>query len=222
VTNHTGNVYIYKANGTKASLENGFLEIGDGISTGDGSAEIQILGGRATARIGPYSRFVMKEYTPQEKVAELIKGKVYIAVDKIDEYMKKMKEEIAQHKSDPTFKDKIMSKIVNKYEKILDRHKKLKSGAYSTMDPWGCLGSAPLISTATIAAAVRGTKFLVFEDEKTETELIVLCGIVDVKAIKGDESVSIDAGYRIRATKDGVISKPEKIDLKKLKRWWEK
>jgi len=27
---------------------------------------------------------------------------------------------------------------------------------------------------------------------------------------------------RIRAAKDGVISKPEKIDLKKIKRWWKK
>jgi len=42
------------------------------------------------------------------------------------------------------------------------------------------------------------------------------------QAIKGNVSVSVDAGYgyKIRATKDGVLSKPEKIDLKKIKRWW--
>lgn len=224
VTNHTGNVYIYKANGTKASLENGFLEIGDGIWTGDGSAEIQILGGRATARIGPHSRFVMKEYTPQEKVAELIKGKVYIAVDKIDEYMKKMKKEIAQHKSDPTLKDKVVGKMMDEYEKILDRYKKVKSGEYDDRSAFGTgiLGMTLMLRTPCAVAGVRGTKFLVFEDEKTGTELIVLRGIVDVKAIKGNESVSVDAGYRIRVTKDGIISKPEKIDLKKLKRWWKR
>jgi ferric-dicitrate binding protein FerR (iron transport regulator) len=64
---------------------------------------------------------------------------------------------------------------------------------------------------------------MVFEDEKTGTELIVLEGAVDVKAIKGEESfIPVDAGYSVRATKDGVISKPEKIDLKKLERWWER
>jgi len=50
----------------------------------------------------------------------------------------------------------------------------------------------------------------------------VLEGVVDVKATKGDESIPVDAGYRIRTSKDCVISKPEKIDLKKIKRWWEK
>lgn len=50
----------------------------------------------------------------------------------------------------------------------------------------------------------------------------MLEGVVDVKAIKGGKSVSVDAGYRIRVIKDGIISKPEKIDLKKIKRWWHK
>jgi hypothetical protein len=43
-----------------------------------------------------------------------------------------------------------------------------------------------------------------------------------VKAIKGEKTFLVDAGNRIHVTKDGDISNPEKIDLKKIKRWWEK
>jgi len=223
VTHYTGDVRIYGTNSSKVSLKDGLLKPGDEIWTGDGSAEIQMLGGRATTKIGPHSNLIMRGYTPQEKVAELIKGKVYIAVDKIDEYVKKMKEEIAQHKSDPTFKDKVVGKMLDKYEGVLDRYeKKVKSIRFND-DVKGMMGLLPMvIRTPCAVLADRGTKFLVFEDEKTGTELIVLEGVVDVKAIKGTESTSVNAGYRIRATKDGVISKPEKIDLKKLKRWWEK
>jgi len=45
---------------------------------------------------------------------------------------------------------------------------------------------------------------------------------VDVKTINEDEIFSVAAGYKIRATKDGVISKPEKIDPMKIERWWER
>jgi hypothetical protein len=52
--------------------------------------------------------------------------------------------------------------------------------------------------------------------------VIVLEGAADMKAIKEEASTSVDAGYRIRTSKNGVISKPGKIDLKKMKRWREK
>ena len=77
--------------------------------------------------------------------------------------------------------------------------------------------------TSGFAGAIRGTKFLIFEDEKAGTEVIVLEGIVEVKAIKGDdESILVYVGYRILVTKDGVISRPEKIDQAKIERWWER
>lgn len=78
------------------------------------------------------------------------------------------------------------------------------------------------VLTPTAIVATRGTEFMVFEREGIGTEIIVLEGIVDVKAIKGDKTFAVDAGYRIRVTKDGVVSGPEKIDLKKIQRWWER
>jgi len=89
MTNYRGNVYILKANGEKTYPDNGFLEPGDKVWTGNGTAEIQMLDGRANAKLGPYSEFEMQKDTAQEQVAELLKGKVYMAVDKIDDYAEK-------------------------------------------------------------------------------------------------------------------------------------
>jgi ferric-dicitrate binding protein FerR (iron transport regulator) len=69
---------------------------------------------------------------------------------------------------------------------------------------------------------VRGTEFLVFEDDKTGTEIIVLEGSVEMKGTKGEKTTIVNAGYKGTATKDGILSDPEKIDLSNLERWWEK
>jgi len=116
----------------------------------------------------------------------------------------------------------LMQEIAEEYEQKKDRIEKVKSGKYDTYGVLGPLGSAPLIRTPCVAIAIRGTKLLVFENETKGTRIIVLEGTVDVKTIKEDEIFSVDAGYRIRASKDGVISNPEKIDLMKIKRWWER
>ena len=69
---------------------------------------------------------------------------------------------------------------------------------------------------------MRGTEFLVFEDDQTGTEIIVLEGSVEMKGTKGDKTVIVNAGYKGAATKGGILSDPEKIDLSKIERWWER
>lgn len=69
------------------------------------------------------------------------------------------------------------------------------------------------VRTANAIFGIRGTEFLVLEDEKTGTEILVLEGTVEVKAIKAGETFPVDAGYKIRVSRDGVISRPEKVDL---------
>ena len=201
-----------------------FLEPGDEIWTyGNSSVQMQFLDGRGTLKLGEYSKFRMEEDKQGKQIINILKGKIYIGLDKLDDYQKTMEEKIKAYKEDvATVKDKVVQKIVDKYEEKKNRFEKLKSEGYRTRDPLGFLGSGPLFRTPCIVLAVRGTKFMVFEDEKTGTEVIVLEGAVELKAIKGEKTFIVNAGYRIRATKDGVISKPEKIDLKKIKRLWEK
>ena len=228
VTGRTGRATIFsKRLNESINLDDdraAFLEPGDEIWTyGNSSVEMQFLDGRGTLQLGEYSRFRMEEDKPGTQIINMIKGKIYIGVDKLDEYRNMVEEKLKAYQEDvSTIKDEVVRKMVNEYEQKKDRWKKLKSGRYSTYGFLGPLGSAPLIRTPTCVLAERGTKFLVFEDETTGTEVTVLEGAVEVKPTKGDNTFLVDAGNRIHVTRDGVISRPEKIDLKKIKRWWGK
>jgi len=212
MTNYTGNVYIIKANGEKASPDNGFLDPGDKVWTGNGSAEIQMLDGRGSATLGPYSEFVMKKDTPQEQVVELLKGKVYMAVDKIDEYAKKMKEKIDQYKEDlQTIKQ------LNK-EDIADLKKEIRKRQFLLEHRECHLGPDEKIYCITAVCAVRGTKFTSKIKDNNTYEVIVLEGIVDVTIPEKDKTLSVDTGNKAIIGVDGDV-KVEKID--QIKKWWE-
>lgn len=201
-----------------------FLEPGDEIWTyGNSSVQMQFLDGRGTLKLGEYSKFRMEEDKQGKQIINILKGKIYIGLDKLDDYQKMMEEKIRRYKSDTALvKDEVVGKLVEEHEKLQERLEKAKKGGYrSTSLLWPLLPGYEF-RTPCIVLAIRGTKFMVFEDEKTGTEVIVLEGAVELKAIKGEKTFIVDAGYRILATKDGVISKPEKIDLKKIKRLWEK
>ena len=212
MTNYTGNVYIIKANGEKASPDNGFLDPGDKVWTGNGSAEIQMLDGRGSATLGPYSEFVMKKDTPQEQVVELLKGKVYMAVDKIDEYAKKMNEKIDQYKEDlQTIKQ------LNK-EDIADLKKEIRKRQFLLEHRECHLGPDEKIYCITAVCAVRGTKFTSEIKDNNTYEVIVLEGIVDVTIPEKDKTLSVDTGNKAIIGVDGDV-KVEKID--QIKKWWE-
>ena len=43
-----------------------------------------------------------------------------------------------------------------------------------------------------------------------------------MKGTKGEKTIIVNAGYKGTATKGGILSDPEKIDISNLERWWEK
>ena len=227
VTGRTGRAVIFsKRLNESINLDDNraaFLEPGDEIWTyGNSSVEMQFLDGRGTLKLGEYSKFKIEEDGQGTQIINMLKGKIYIGLDKIDDYQKMMEEKISRYKSDTALvKDEVVDRLVEEHEKLQERLEKAQKGYNSTSLLWPLLPGFEF-RTSGFAGAVRQTEFLVFEDEKAGTELIVLEGVVDVKAIKGDNTFLVDAGYRIRATKDGVISRPEKIDQAKIERWWEK
>jgi len=230
ITDYSGDVYVFseKQGKTIKVGENSVfcLKPGEVILTkGNSSVEMQFLDGRGAVSIGEHSKLSIEENESGPQTINMIKGKIHIAVNKLDEYRKMFEGKLKSYKeleNPSTVKDVLMQEIAEEYEQKKDRIEKVKSGKYDTYGFLGPLGSAPLIRTPTAVLGIRGTKLLVFEDEKTGTKVVVLEGTVDVKAIKGDESIPVDAGYKIGATKDGAISKPEKIDLMKIEKWWEK
>ena len=218
VTNHTGNAYIIKANGEKASIDNGFLEPGDKVWTGDGTAEVQMLDGRATARLGPYSEFAMKKDTPEEQAAELLKGKVYMAVDKIDEYAKMMKEKIEKYKEDLQTIKQLNKEDINEVENYITKEVKKKHFILSHSGCW--IGSDDKIHCLTAVCAVRGTKFTSeIKDNNNTTEVVVLEGTVDVSIPEKNKTLSVEAGNKATIGLDGGI-KAEQIE--QIERWWER
>ncbi|MBW2631751.1 MAG: FecR domain-containing protein [Deltaproteobacteria bacterium] len=230
ITDYSGDVYVWseKQGKTIKLGEDSVLCLKPGeviLTKGNSRVEVQFLDGRGAVRIGEHSRLSIEENESGSQTINMIKGKIHIAVNKLDEHRKMFEEKLKSYKdleNPSTVKDVLMQEIAEEYEEKKDRIEKVKSGKYDSYGFLGPLGSAPLIRTSGFSGAVRGTKFLVFEDEKRGSELIVLEGVVDVKAIKGEKIFPVDAGYRIQASKDGVISKPEMIDPTKTETWWEK
>ncbi|MFN3921841.1 MAG: hypothetical protein ACK4K4_05530, partial [Caldimicrobium sp.] len=225
MTSYTGNVYIIKANGDKVAPENAFLEPGDKIRTARGTAEIEMLNGRASVKLGPYSEFVMGEGPAEEQIVELSKGKVYVGVEKIDEYLNKMRERL-----DKTMEDiKKLGKVTKQLtEAMIHCSKKwnadLQLCIHDYLEEHGYREALRIfhpykIRCPTAVIGPRGTKFVVEVKNPDMTEIMVLEGSVEVSSLTGDKKVIVNEGYKVIVTKDG-IEQPEKIiDIDK---WWEK
>ncbi len=201
VTDYTGRVSILsKRLGETIPLEGGrtgFLEPGDTIITyADSSVEMQFLDGRGTLKLGEYSEVRLEEDSTGEQLIDMDKGKVYVAIDRIEDYRKMLMEGA--------------KKLGDKYEKSLMNLNKVIEQKL-----------APRVRTQGSMGAVRGTKFVVIEDEEG-TEYLVFEGVVEVKGVQEDHPVKVYAGYRVSVTKNGLISGPEKVDARRIIKWWEK
>jgi redox-sensitive bicupin YhaK (pirin superfamily) len=217
ITNYSGRVSIQKENGEIIDFgenQTSLLEKGDAIVTyGNGSAELQFLEGRGSLKVGEYSKVKMEEDDAGTQVMNMIQGKVNISIEGLENCQKMMEAKIKSYKEDlKTVKDETKQKIVDEYESILISIKKASVRFANKFE----------VRTGSAVVADRGTQFLVYEDEKKGTEVVVLEGSVEMKGTKGEKTIVINAGYKGAVTKDGKLSEPEKIDLSKMEKWWEK
>lgn len=202
VSDYSGRVEILRANGEKFTLDRnnpGFMEPGDKVQTWNGTAEVQMLDGRGTAKIGPNSELAMSKDTPEEQMAELVRGKLYMAVDKVDEFAKKIKENIEHYQKD-------MQEIEGWTEEYLKSLEHKINRRFSIKTPTAILG-------------VRGTTYAIeIKDHKT-VEIAVLNGEVEVSSIGGNKAVIVSEGYRVIVTREGIFE-TQKIEI--MEKWWEK
>lgn len=211
--NYSGRVSIQKQNGEHFTFEKnqiGLLEKGDEIATYENSsAELQFLDGRGNLKVGEYSRVKMEEDDPDAQVMNMIQGKVNISVEKLENYQRMMEEKIKAYKEDlKTVKDETKQKIVDEYESIENAVARFRRKFE--------------VRTSGAICVVRGTQFLVYEDDMKGTEVVVLEGGVELKSKNENRTVVVNEGYRAAVAKDGKLSEPEKIDSSNLERWWEK
>ncbi|MCJ7618385.1 MAG: FecR family protein, partial [Desulfobacterales bacterium] len=214
ITNYSGRVEIQKENGETFDFgknQTSLLEKGDAIQTyGNSSAELQFLEGRGSLKVGEFSRVKMEEDDAGSQVMNMIQGKVNVSVEKVENYQKKMEEKIKEYKEDlKTVKDATKQEKLNAYENYL---KGLKLRVKKKFE----------VLTNTSVMTVRGTGFLVYEDDIKGTEVVVLEGGVELKSKNETRTVMVNEGYRAAVAKDGILSGPEKIDIANLERWWEK
>jgi hypothetical protein len=214
ITNYSGRVSIQKKNGKIIDFgknQTSLLKNGDVIQTYENSsAELQFLDGRGSLKVGENSLVKMQEEDAGTVVMNIIKGKVNISVEKVENYQKLIEEKIKEYGEDL----KIL-KDATKQEKFKAYKNYLKELALLTRSKYE-------VRTPTYVLAIRGTEFLVFENDKTGMKLIVLEGSVEMRGIKEEKIIIVNAGYRASITKDGVLSEIENIDLLKIDRWWER
>jgi len=198
VSSYSGRVQVSKKNGERFELradDPGLLEAGDAILTyGSSSAEIQTLDGRGTVQLGEYSELRLQEDTPEKQVLELVRGKVYSAVEKADDFANMLEEKTKQFGSD-------FQTVANVSEKEFEAViKSLRARAQKKFE----------VRTPNCAVAVRGTRFSVELKNEETTEIAVFEGSVEAGDSKGEKRVLVEEGFKVIVTKDG-ISGPQKI-----------
>ena len=222
VANYSGKVDVLKKNGDPVDLENqpGFLESGDEVWTGNGHAEVQVLDGRGSATIGPYSKFKMVEDTPEKQVVELLQGKAYMAIDKVDDYAKRIREQIARYKNDVETIREWTNEQTDEYVIKLKEEYRIRKFILSLS---ACYGydrqTKRLTGCITAVCAVRGTKFTSEIKEGKSMEITVLEGVVDVNIPELNKSISLAEGNNVIITQDGAV-KQEKVE--NMEMWWER
>jgi len=73
------------------------------------------------------------------------------------------------------------------------------------------------MKTPRVALLVSSARYLIRESKEKGSEITVLSGVVEVSDAKGEKTVSLEKGFRIRVPPDGGLSEPEEIDLTQLK-----
>ncbi len=194
--NYYGDITILKNNGEQLKLnntQNSLIENGDVITTSQNSkVELQFLEGRGNIHIGENTKLKFNQQDSTD-VIDLIKGKVKLGVQKIDEFEKDLIEAYDRLFEDIQGIDKSLKKIIRRFE----------------------------VRTPTAVTSVRGTEFLVNHDDMKGTEIIVLEGSVEMKSTVNLKTILINEGQKGVINNEGVLLDPQKIDLSKLGYWWE-
>jgi FecR protein len=202
--NYYGEITILKQDGKQFKLndtQSSLLEAGDIITTSQNSKiELQFLEGRGNMTIGENTKLKFNKQDSTD-VVDLIKGEVKLGVEKIDEYENDLLEQYEKYKqtvtSIPESYEQFIISLRAKYRKKFE------------------------VRTPSFAIAVRGTEFLVYNNEKIGSEIIVLEGTVEMKSTNGLNAILINAGQKGTVNEEGILSEPTQIDITKLEKWWE-
>jgi hypothetical protein len=202
VSLQSGKVRVFRKDGNEVALDSkrpGFIRLGDEMMTMDASsAEVYVLDGRADILLGEHSRLKLEEDGPREQVLRLIQGKIYCALDEVDEFADLFRDSAKHFEADQKLKEAI-------------------AGTEERIKEW--TDKKFTVRTASACCSVRGKKFTVRILGSDRTEIAVFEGAVDVGDAKCAKQASVEQGFKIIVTKDGVSGPQGVTDIDK---WWEK
>lgn len=214
VTGVSGRVELFRKGGEKVTLSGsgeGFLHAGDEIITyGDGRVEFQMLDGRGTTIVGPYSRVKMVEKSPERMVMEQLQGKVYTAIDSLDTWIDRMRKGYRSWRGDlETVATADWKVLLRSLEEETDELKlRLKHEIEKKFE----------VRTPTAVLGVRGTRFNVEVAGDGRTLVHVEEGTVVVRDPSETRERMVQAGEMVTVDQNGV---GETLKGRKNGRWWE-
>ncbi len=249
ISDYSGRVEIFKANGEKVYVDRmntALLESGDRVMTYDGTADVQFLDGRANAKLAPYSEIRIEKDSPAEQVIELVKGKVYTAVDKMENFINKIKTEgkrgieaFEDYLKDENIRKNVNREVYEEYKRGIQaigeyiKDKELREKVNKDLIVMLCslpypsnpsvitLGKFPYYTCGSLIPVavfgVRGTKFVLNYDGKGNGDLYVIEGIVEVTTPEG-RTFSVNGGYKITLEHSRIS---ESTKYEHIDKWWE-
>lgn len=200
---YSGKITIKKNNGDQNTISDSrgsLLESGDVLSTStDSEIELQFLKGRGNLFLGENSNLKFSKNDSVD-VVDFIGGKVKIAVEKIESFEKRTREEYEKLKQD-------IGSLPESYEQFFNRMRAKMKKKFE-------------IRTGSGGGAIRGTEFIVNHNDKTGTELIVLEGSVEMFSKDRAKTIILESGQKGIINSKGQLSDPLNIDLKSIDKWW--
>jgi len=213
VTDISGQAEIQKKDGSSRVLNAetpGFLESGDRMKTTDGRAEVQLLGGRAAAKLDRNSELEVLGDSSEEQSFELLRGRFHGLVEKTDGFLARLKQGMEAYQEDlSAIKD-----LFTDDELRADVEKRLKLHFRAWEQ-----GQFETYRKVIAVICVRGTEFAVRRFEDGGWELWVLEGEVEVTLPGNDRVIPVKAGYKC-AFQEAGLTEPVLFDS--IDKWWEK
>lgn len=203
-----GRVSVQTPDGRTMVLgEAGALVKGDTLVTGvASSAELGLLNGRGSIKVGELSRVKMEEDTEDAQVIGLTRGSINVSIQKTDGYLEMLERRIKACERDlAAAPDEAKEKLLAEYRALQVKWQTWVRRKFE-------------VHYVDAIMTVRGTQFLAHQNERGETEVVVIEGTVELALKNGANNVLINAGCKGIVTKEGVVYGPEKTDVSNLER----
>jgi hypothetical protein len=184
-----------------------YLGPGDEIQTGNESTvELQILSGRGVITMGPNSKLRVEEDNGEAEVVRTLAGKFHFLVDKVEKFEADLATDLG------TIRDtlvQIPADATVEYNHLIRGLRARAQKKFATKLRGGG------------TCSIRGTEYVVVENQDGGSEITVFEGQVAVTAPDDEKSVLVEGGQAVAISTAGKLSEVRSLDPATFAKWWE-